>query len=81
MWQIVYTVMYNTHQKYVEGFKMNTTPHTHLNEQGIAVKCYHECKSVLTDWKFMIGVTVSFPIEHALWELSPLRHITHWLGM
>ena len=55
--------------------------HTHTTEHGIAVKCYHECKSVFTDWKFIIGVTLSFPIEHALWELTPLHYITAWLGL
>jgi hypothetical protein len=42
--------------------------HTHVDEHGILVKCYHECKNTLAQASFWIGVTVSFPIEHFIWE-------------
>lgn len=44
-----------------------SVPHVHIDEKGIAHKCYHECKSMVRDYRFWIGVTISFPIEHALW--------------
>lgn len=59
-----------------------TVPHYHKNEDGILVKCYHGCRSVLTDWKFFLGVTVSFPLEHFLWTKVPVfSDIAHWLGL
>jgi len=55
--------------------------HTHVDERGIVVRCYHECKNLLFDWRFIIGMTIGFPIEHWLWESWPLNIITHWLGL
>jgi hypothetical protein len=56
--------------------------HTHEDETGRLVKCYHECKSLVTDWKFIVGITVSFPIEHVIWEKLPVfRDISAWLGL
>lgn len=45
--------------------------HTHEDERGVLVKCYHECRSLLTDWKFIVGMTVAFPIEHFIWTKVP----------
>jgi hypothetical protein len=60
-------------------------PHYHVNEVGKLVRCYHACKSLLTSIEFWVGTivssTLSFPIEHALWEKTPLHYITEWLGL
>ena len=42
--------------------------HYHTDENGILVKCYHECKNTLRQASFWIGVSVSWPIEHFLWS-------------
>lgn len=56
--------------------------HTHTDEQGTLVKCYHGCRSLLTDWKFFIGVTISFPIEHALWTRVPgFSDLAQYMGL
>lgn len=58
------------------------TFHTHKDENGLLVKCYHKCRNVLTDYAFWIGVTVSYPLEHALWEHAPgFKHLAHALGL
>ena len=60
-------------------------PHYHVSETGKLVRCYHACKSLLTSIEFWVGTivssTMSFPIEHALWEKTPLHHITEWFGL
>jgi hypothetical protein len=44
--------------------------------------CYHKCRTVFTDWGFWIGVTVSFPLEHFLWErVWPFSWITKLIGL
>ena len=54
--------------------------HTHTDERGVAIKCYHACKNLLSDIKFWIGVTISFPLEHFLWErVWPFYIIMEWL--
>jgi hypothetical protein len=45
--------------------------HYHKDEHGVLVKCYHKCRNVLTDYAFWIGITVSYPLEHFLWERVP----------
>ena len=56
--------------------------HTHPNEEGFLVKCYHQSKSVLLSGAFWFGVTISFPLEHFIWEkVWPFKMITHWLGL
>ncbi len=58
------------------------TPHTHIAENGMLVKCYHHCKGVLAAPAFWIGVTVSYPFEHLLWErVPPFSWIAHYLGI
>lgn len=58
------------------------THHYHRNEYGALIKCYHSCKNVLTDYAFWIGLTLGFPLEHALWEhVWPFSAITKWMGL
>lgn len=59
-----------------------TQPHFHEDETGALVKCYHKCRTVLTDYAFWLGITISYPLEHLLWEKVPgFHHIAEWLGM
>lgn len=56
--------------------------HYHQTEAGILVKCYHGARSLFTDWRFWLGTTMSFPLEHFIWEkIWPLNLLTHWLGL
>lgn len=56
--------------------------HTHKTEDGLLVKCYHNTRSVLASGSFWIGVTISYPFEHLLWEKVPgFSHIAALLGM
>jgi hypothetical protein len=56
--------------------------HYHLDENGIIVKCYHNSKLLFTDWKFWLGMTLGFPLEHFLWEkVWPFYLVTQWLGL
>ena len=56
--------------------------HEHIDEHGVLIKCYHKCRNVLTDYAFWIGITISYPLEHLLWEQVPgFSHIAHALGM
>lgn len=55
-------------------------PHFHKNEDGVLVKCYHNTKSLLTDYRFWIGMTIGYPLEHALWEkIPPFSYIGHFI--
>ena len=63
-----------------------TMPHYHKNEDGVLIQCYHSCRkglsSTLGNAAFWIGITVSYPLEHLLWERVPgFSHLAHWLGM
>lgn len=59
-----------------------TIPHTHVDKNGFVVECYHEAKSQLTSVSFWIGITLSFPIEHFLWEkVPPFSWLTKLLGL
>ena len=54
--------------------------HTHINEQGLLIKCYHQCKIVFFNWQFWAGLTMGFPLEHLLWEkVWPFNMITEFL--
>jgi len=56
--------------------------HTHPDERGIAVRCYHHCRNVLLSFGFWVGLTIGFPFEHLLWEKAPgFSEITRWLGL
>jgi len=60
----------------------NHSDHFHKTEDGVLVKCYHQCRSVITSPAFWFGTTLSFPLEHFIWEkLWPFYLITHWLGL
>ena len=55
--------------------------HYHPTAIGL-VACWHKCKSCLTDLSFWIGVTVSFPLEHVIWEKSPpFNYIARYFGL
>lgn len=43
--------------------------HIHLDENGFPVRCYHDCKNIVRQPSFWILTTLSFPIEHGIWEL------------
>lgn len=50
-------------------------PHFHTDENGFLVRCYHVCQQqfvsvwqVLKSPAFWIGITVTYPIEHGLYE-------------
>jgi hypothetical protein len=42
--------------------------HYHKNKIGVLVTCYKHCTDLLSDWRFWVGITVSYPLEHFLWE-------------
>lgn len=61
---------------------LHNQPHYHRNPQGRLVECYHVCKSVLLSPGFIIGTTVSFPLEHYLYtKVYPFTLITKLLGL
>lgn len=56
--------------------------HYHRTEEGKLSKCYHVCKNIITDYKFWMVTTLSFPLEHAIWDkVWPFTLITHFLGL
>lgn len=62
--------------------KCGDVPHTHVTEHGFVVKCYHKCKSILLDYAFWIGITVSYPIEHFIYEkVWPFSIVGSLLGI
>lgn len=55
--------------------------HYHKDASGFLHKCYHKCRSLFT-WQFFAGITLSFPIEHALWtKVWPFHVIAEMLGL
>lgn len=59
-----------------------TEPHSHIDEKGAIVKCYHTCKAELIRPGFWFAFTLGFPIEHAIWTfLPPFKYIAAWLGL
>lgn len=42
--------------------------HYHLLPNGLFEKCYRHCKNTFLSVNFWLGVTLSFPLEHFLWE-------------
>lgn len=57
-----------------------TTPHFHVDEHGFLVRCYHRAKTNYVG--FIVGTTLSFPLEHFLYEkVPPFSWITQWLGL
>jgi len=56
--------------------------HTHTDENGFMVKCYHKSKTVLLSISFWIGLTMGFPVEHFLWEkIWPFKLLTQYIGL
>lgn len=52
--------------------------HHHEDKHGKLIECYHECRSQLKSLSFWVLLTVSFPLEHFIWEKMPgLSWITH----
>ena len=57
-------------------------PHTHVDKHGFLVECYHSTKNVLFNVSFWLGVTLSFPLEHWLYEkVWPFTILTKFLGL
>ena len=55
-------------------------PHYHLDNKGVLHTCYHQCRRLVTDSAFWIGLTISFPFEHVLWEkVWPFYLLTEWM--
>ncbi len=55
--------------------------HVHRDNNGFLHRCYHKCRSIFT-WQFFAGLTLSFPIEHALWtKVTPFVQIAEFLGL
>jgi len=56
--------------------------HTHIDENGKIVKCYHETKALFQSYQFWIAMTIGFPIEHAIWVyVPPFSYIAGWFGL
>lgn len=56
--------------------------HTHTTEEGLLVRCYHSSKNTMLSTSFWLGVTLSFPLEHYLYEkVWPFTLVTAWLGL
>lgn len=56
--------------------------HTHVDENGFIVRCYHKTRSTLFSPAFWFGVTMSFPIEHWLWHsVWPFNVIAKMMGL
>ncbi|GAO37640.1 hypothetical protein SCT_3076 [Sulfuricella sp. T08] len=56
--------------------------HTHPDENGLMVKCYHKSKTVLLSVSFWLGLTLGFPVEHFLWEkIWPFKLLTRYIGL
>lgn len=56
--------------------------HFHRDDAGLIVRCYHQCRTAVLSWGFWLGVTVSFPLEHLLWEkLWPFNLLTKVMGL
>lgn len=59
----------------------STHSHVHRDADGFLHRCYHKCRTIFT-WQFFAGLTLSFPIEHALWtKVTPFVQIAEFLGL
>lgn len=60
----------------------NTSFHLHQDRDGFFHRCYHQSVSALRQPAFWIGVTFSFPLEHALWlKVWPFKLVTSLMGL
>jgi hypothetical protein len=56
-------------------------PHFHKAPDGRLVQCYHATKSLLGTYQFWIGLTIGYPLEHALWEhVWPFKLLTELMS-
>jgi hypothetical protein len=56
-------------------------PHYHKDNAGIFHTCYHKCREIIS-WKTVALVTLSFPIEHAIWtKVWPFYELASLLGL
>lgn len=56
--------------------------HTHLDERGMLVKCYHKSKAMVLSWEFWFATMITFPVEHGIWDyVPPFSYITKFLGL
>lgn len=56
--------------------------HQHRTINGSLIACYHTCRNLLTNWQFWVGITLTFPLEHALWEkVWPFKLLTKAWGL
>lgn len=59
--------------------------HYHKDSRGMFHACYHKCRSLLTVntvLGFLVGTTLSFPLEHALWTKVPgFRDLASFFGL
>lgn len=57
-------------------------PHFHKDERGVLVRCCHGTKNLLADYRFWIGLTIGFPLEHFLWtKVWPFYELAELLGL
>jgi hypothetical protein len=58
-------------------------PHYHEDKKtGLLVRCMNSCSNLITDYRFWIGVTISYPLEHFLWEhVWPFKLLMQFLGI
>lgn len=55
--------------------------HYHVDKSGFLHRCYHKCRSLFT-WQFFAGITLSFPLEHALWtKVWPFYVVAEFFGL
>ena len=63
---------------------MSSVEHVHVDERGLAHRCYHVCKgwmtpSFLAGW--IVANTITFPLEHILWiKIRPFSYVGQWVG-
>ncbi len=56
--------------------------HFHKDGKGMFVRCYHQCKNLLSQPAFWVGMTLGYPFEHIFWiKLWPMSIISAALGL
>ena len=61
---------------------MKNFSHFHLVDKRIWKECYCQCRSILLNWQFWLGLSCGFPLEHLLWEkVWPFDALTKFLGL
>lgn len=57
-------------------------PHKHEDERGVLVDCYHKTVTEVKRVGFWVGVTISFPLEHYLYDkVWPFTLVKGLLGL